>query len=432
MKASLFSVFVVAFALTFCGCDSETTDNSSTPSNPSSNESKSVIDTDTTWTADEEHFLTELTFVTNNATLTIEAGTVVQGDNGSALIVTKGAQLVTNGTAEAPVVFTSSLPEGERRAGDWGGVVLLGNAPTNIGEGNIEGLEADDTRGQFGGDDETHKCGSLTYTRIEFAGFELSTDNELNGLTLGGCGSQTTLDYIQVHQGKDDGIEFFGGSAQASHLVLTSIQDDSVDWDQGFNGQIQFLVVQQNPSDADNSFEADNNKDDNDLMPRSAPTIANATLVGTGKDSQGAQNGMVLRRGTHATLSNFIVMGFPNNGIDVRDESTTQGVSLTNSLFFDNTHHFDADDDDKGDDDAGFNEAEIFGAAETGNVLDQDPLLGAPYDLNAPNFVPQAGSPVADAPAPEGEGFDASATYMGAFASEGDDWTAGWTAYPEN
>ena len=116
----------------------------------------------------------------------------------------------------------------------------------------------------------------------------------------------------------------------------------------------------------------------------------------------------------------------------VRDESSTEGVSLTNSLFFDNTNHFDADDDDKGDDDGGFNEAEVFGAAETGNVVDQDPLLGAPYDLSAPNFVPQAGSPVADAPAPEGEGLDTSATYMGAFAPEGDDWTAGWTAYPAN
>ena len=140
MKAPLYSVFIVALALNFCGCGSETTSSSSATSNPSSSESKNVIDTDTTWTADEEHFLTGLTFVTNNATLSIEAGTVIQGDNGSALIVTKGSQLITNGTADAPVVFTSSLPEGERRAGDWGGVVLLGNAPTNIGEGNIEGL----------------------------------------------------------------------------------------------------------------------------------------------------------------------------------------------------------------------------------------------------------------------------------------------------
>lgn len=232
--------------------------------------------------------------MTNNATLTIEAGAVVLGDNGSALIVTRGVQLITNGTAEQPVVFTSSLPEGERRAGDLGGVVLLSNAPTNIGEGNIEGLQPTDTRGRFGGDDETHKRGSLLYTRIEFAGFELSTDNELNGLTLGSCGSETTLDYIQVHQGKDDGIEFFGGLARASHLVLTSIQDDSIDWDQGFTGTLQYVVVQQNSSDADQGIEADNNEDHNDATPRSAPTITNATFIGTGIDSQGSQNGMVI------------------------------------------------------------------------------------------------------------------------------------------
>jgi hypothetical protein len=391
-----------------------------------------VIDVDTTWTADEEHILTGLVFVTNDATLTIEAGAVVLGDNGSALIVTRGARLITQGTAERPVVFTSSLPEGERRAGDWGGLVLLGNAPTNIGEGNIEGLESTDTRGRFGGDDETHSCGSLSYTRIEFAGFELSTDNELNGLTLGGCGSETTLDYIQVHQGKDDGVEFFGGSARANHLVLTSIQDDSIDWDQGFKGTLQYVVVQQNPSDADQGIEADNNEDNNDATPRSAPTIANATFIGTGKASQGSQNGLVIRRGSHATLSNLIVMGFPNSGIDVRDGSTGAGVSLSQSLFFDNTNHFDPDEDDRGDDDEGFVEAEVFSAPELGNLVDEDPLLGAPYDLSAPQFVPEAGSPAADAPTPEGDDLDATATYMGAFEPGGADWTAGWTAYPEN
>src|SRR5690606_9485742 len=120
-----------------------------------------------------------------------------------------------------------------------------------------------DASGEYGGDDEEHDCGSLKYVRVEWAGFQISLDNELNGISVAGCGSKTTLDYVQVHRGSDDGIEFWGGSAQASHIVVSGAQDDSIDWDSGFQGKIQFLVVQQH-SDGDSLIEADNGADNND------------------------------------------------------------------------------------------------------------------------------------------------------------------------
>src|SRR5690606_13500288 len=132
------------------------------------------IASDTTWTADNTYVLTNLTYVAGGSTLTIEPGTVVQGREGSALVVTAGSRLVAEGTAEEPIVLTSAVAEGGRAPGDWGGVVLLGNAPINLpgGTNQIEGIDPTEDRGTYGGTDAAHDCGSLRYVRIEFAGFE--------------------------------------------------------------------------------------------------------------------------------------------------------------------------------------------------------------------------------------------------------------------
>jgi hypothetical protein len=408
------------------------------------------IDADTTWTCDTVYILTDLAFVVGDSTLTIEAGTIVKGDAASALIVTSGSRLVTEGTASAPVVFTSSADEGTRQPGDWGGIAMLGAAPINVtgGENRIEGLDPTDDRGLYGGDDDAHDCGSLEYTRIEFAGFELSIDNELNGLTLGGCGSGTTVSYVQVHKGFDDGIEIFGGGPTLDHIVLTGNQDDQFDSDFGNVGTVQFLVLQQDPDGVNSSdpqgFEWDNNGDDNDATPRSAPTVYNATLVGA-NDAAGIQNGMILRRGTWGVLRNFVVLGFPVSALDVRDPASVAGteedppeLTIENSLFFENgadgmTHFPDEPTDGTADDDdMGFVEEDFFTDAARENVFDEDPELGDPYSLTAPDFVPADGSPAADGAATPPSGFDTSATYMGAFEPGGDDWTEGWAAYPED
>lgn len=154
---------------------------------------------DTTWKAGKRYIL-EKTIYVENAHLTIEPGTVIEGESGSALVVTASARLFARGKADSPVVFTSARPKGERARGDWGGVVLLGKAPVNEPQASIEGLPEGETRGSFGGDDASHSCGVIEYTRIEFAGYEVYKDNELNGLTLGGCGSNTIVRNVQVHR----------------------------------------------------------------------------------------------------------------------------------------------------------------------------------------------------------------------------------------
>ncbi len=420
-----------------CGTSSNDGNTDDNHNNDGIVEVSSSLTADTTWTADKTYILTELIFVEEGATLTIEPGTTVQGDNGSALIITRDAKLIANGTKEKPIIFTSSTMVGQRRPGDWGGLVLLGRAPINItgGENRIEGIDATDERGVYGGTDSTYSCGSLKYVRVEFAGFELSIDNELNGISVGACGSGTTLDYVQVHMGKDDGIEMFGGLANLKHAVLSSNQDDQLDWDLGFSGNVQFLVVQQNPGDADSGFEADNQHENNDAMPRSRPTIYNATLIGTNAAS-GTQNGMVLRRGTWGLLHNIIVMGFPVAGVDVRDVAGVMGMQMTppaltieNSLFYQNGANFDADADE--DDDGGFDEAAFLSDPARSNKIDVDPMLGAPYNLTAPNFAPAVDSPVASGAATPPAGFD-SAPFIGAIPPGGEDWTAGWTSFPAN
>src|SRR5688500_2406277 len=203
------------------------------------------ITASTTWTATHIYVLEGYVFVTGG-TLTIEAGTTVQGKNGSALTITKNAKLDAQGTVDTPIVFTSAMPTAA--SGDWGGVVMLGQAPINVvgGTNNVEGFPTSyGDRIAYGGTDAAHDCGKLKYARIEYAGFALAVDNELNGLTLGGCGTSTVVDYVQVHLGLDDGVEVFGGTVNIRHIVITQPDDDGLDWDRGWTGTAQYVVIQQ-------------------------------------------------------------------------------------------------------------------------------------------------------------------------------------------
>lgn len=396
---------------------------------------------DTTWTSGTTYVLDDILYVVNNATLTIQPGTTIKGGGiGSALIVTRGSRLVAEGTAAAPIVFTSNIEEGLRAAGDWGGVALLGAATTNVDGPQLEGIEALGGRGEYGGTDDEHNCGSLSYVRIEFAGFEFSMDNELNGLTLAGCGAGTKIDYVQVHRGSDDGIEIFGGKVDISHVVLSNIQDDSLDWDFGWTGRAQFVVARHDAATSDAGFEADNGNPSTEATPRSEPTISNATLIGS---AGSGSPGMVLRRGTWGAIYNTIVTGFPVSGVDIRDAFSVAGTALTpprllvaNSIFFSNgtdgTEHADADGTGDADDDGAFDEDAFLRGAALANRFDVDPGLPNAANVTAPTFVPAAGSPAATGGATPPAGLDTSATYVGAFAPGGADWTSGWTAYPEN
>ncbi len=206
------------------------------------------ISTNTTWTANHVYLLQGQIYVTNNATLTIEAGTVIQGDintAGSGLFVTKGAKLNAIGTSSQPIVFTSNQPVGSRNLGDWGGVILLGKASSNSvgGVANIEGI-APTSDTEFGGGtspDDNDNSGSLQYVRIEFGGYVYAPNKEINGLTFGAVGRGTTIDHIQISYANDDAFEWFGGAVNCSHLVAYRCLDDDFDTDFGFRGNYNFV-----------------------------------------------------------------------------------------------------------------------------------------------------------------------------------------------
>ncbi len=419
----------------------------------------------TTWTSRCDYVLENNVFV-ENAVLTIEAGTTVLGQPGSALVITRTARIFADGTVTDPIVFTSSQPVGMRMPGDWGGVALLGSAPLNVpgNEEILEGLQDDpQNRGVYGGTDGNHSCGLLRYVRIEFAGFEAFLNNELNGLTLGGCGRDTTLQFIQVHLGEDDGIEFFGGNAPMNNIVISRAQDDSLDWDEGWTGPVQFLVIQQDAA-GDNGFEADNLEEDIDAQPRSNPTIYNVTMVGARSSAGPRGRGMLLRWGTTADIGNIIVMGQPGSGLDLRTSATSScaealigctgggSLELEGALFFDigprgpmnqpgtqwaTVEGPDALDPSSEFYDNGFDEDAWLRDPGRAIVFNQDPFLADPYNLTNPGFQPIAASvamtsTVAQTP-PAFEQFDQNARFLGAIrAGAGEDWTEGWTSYPEN
>lgn len=315
---------VATFSLSSCDDDETTTDdtNTSTYTEVSAN-----ITTNTTWTADKKYLLKGNIFVTNNAQLTIEAGTVIFGDKVTkgALIIERGSKIFANGTEAKPIVFTSVAPANFRNYGDWGGVVILGKATNNQGGNvNIEGITSG-SNGQYGGSDDADNSGVFKYVRIEFAGIALSTDNELNGLTLGSVGSGTELHHVQVSWSGDDAFEWFGGTVNATNLVAYRTWDDDFDTDFGFRGKVQFGAIFRDPNQADksgsNAFESDNDGNASANTPLTAPVFANVTAFGPyvyakpsgsnlGAVNANYQNGGHIRRNTALKLYNSAVVGF--------------------------------------------------------------------------------------------------------------------------
>lgn len=305
----------------------------------------------TTWTADKTYILTQPTFVGSDcgadgsaegcvaATLTIEPGTTIlgrtdvpQGIRGAYLVVSRGSRLVADATgedraptAEEVIVFTSDKPRGERARGDWGGLVINGQAPTNAGaEAQGEG-----DSGFYGGTDVDDDSGILRGVRIEYAGDDVTPADQLNGLALQGVGAGTTISYVQIHYNTDDGIEPFGGTVSVDHLVVTGIGDDAVDGTDGYRGFMQFILGQQRGDNADQGFEISNNGDDGDVAPHSTAVIANATMIGASNtvvsgEIAGAESddGVQFREGSRYRMYNTIIAGFGNSGFCITDAST--------------------------------------------------------------------------------------------------------------
>jgi hypothetical protein len=369
-------------------------------------------------------------FVRSGATLKIPAGTQIFGDTGSFLVIDKGAKIIAKGKANKPIVFTSAQPAGQRRRGDWGGLIFNGNAPINVPGGVAQG-EGD--TGEYGGTDPADNQGIMQYVRVEYGGFPISPDNELNCIAFQGVGSGTQVDFVEALNGGDDAFEFFGGTANGKHFVLVGETDDGFDWTFGYSGKVQFVVVQQRADGAgiaDRGVEADNNETDFNLSPRSDPTLANFTLIGDLDPTfPGSSQGMELRRGTAGHLRNFIVTGFKNVGFRITDQATYDQFSAGNLdlqgfILFNNNG---------GDNLTGTTmDAVAAKGFATLKILDQtDPQLTAPFSKTAPNFLPQAGSPALDPAnvAPKfNDPFFEDANYVGAFDGT-HDWTAGWTIF---
>lgn len=282
-----------------------------------------------TFTKDKKYLLKGNIFVTNNAELTIQAGTVIYGDKVTkgALIIERGSKLNAAGTAAEPIVFTSSASPTNRNHGDWGGVILLGKAVNNQStDVSIEGITSGDL-GKHGGTTDDDNSGTLTYVRIEFAGIALTTNNEINGLTFGSVGSGTTVHHIQVSYSGDDAYEWFGGKVNAKYLVAYKTWDDDFDTDFGYTGKVQFAAAFRDPGTADQSgsniFESDNDGNGTANTPLTAPTFANVTAFGpfvyaklnndgtmnNGNVNANYQNGGHIRRNTAFKLYNSVIVG---------------------------------------------------------------------------------------------------------------------------
>lgn len=282
-----------------------------------------------TWTADKIYKLVGFVRVgeeavkgtiTKKTALTIEAGTLIIGDRASkgALIVQRGSQIIANGTAANPIVMTSERAVGEREAGDWGGLVICGQAPNNLAEADRE-LEGG--YGAFhGGTDAADNSGSLKYVRVEFAGIPINPNQEVNSFTFGSVGSTTVVDYVQASFGLDDSFEWFGGNVNCKHLIAYKGLDDDFDTDNGFSGYVQYGVGIRGTTQADisgsNGFECDNNAQGTALTPFTSAIFANMSIIGAKNVAETSispqfQHGAQLRRNNKQKIYNTIITGYP-------------------------------------------------------------------------------------------------------------------------
>lgn len=404
------------------------------------------IDSSVTWTNTKLYRIRGPVFVRNNAVLTIEPGTFVIGEPGSqppsVLIITRSGRIVANGTRSRPIIMTSSQPFGQRKPGDWGGLILLGRATNNwpTGEGPIEGLvDSPDTR--YGGNDDAHDCGTLRYVRVEFAGAELQPANEVNGITWGSCGTRTVSEYLQVTYGFDDAFEWFGGTNNAKYLVGTYTRDDYFDGQIGWRGKVQHALALVNADNGNRGFEMDNNETNHALRPLNAPQFYNVTLVGVGDrftqsvDEGTGVAGIFLRRGAGGVYNNIIVYNWITAGLDLRDTRTLENLdsgdlTMDGILLWDNGKSANRPNTLDGQVTAA---ALPFARGERGrarNVVVADPMLRRPFEYSDPDFRPRLGSPVfrANWVQPPDDGFfDQWATWIGAFGDV--NWTEEWTNF---
>jgi hypothetical protein len=290
------------------------------------------ITADTKLTSDHVYLLTGTINVGNGGvqgatpatatpvTLTIEAGTQIYGALGTsaALVITRGSKIFVNGTAELPVVMssadgtdpaTANIGAGNDYTGpnEWGGLIIDGFGVVNEGAEVLSEAAPDGVNRFFGGNNPLDSSGAIRYLVIAESGEEFRQDEEIQGLTLEGVGSGTVIDYVQVHYSGDDGIEWFGGTVNAKHLVVTAADDDSFDMDLGYQGGVQFAIAVQSNGLGDRTIESDNNGDNFDQLPISTPTFSNITLVGRAGRPDTTTTGALHREGFGGFIHKAII-----------------------------------------------------------------------------------------------------------------------------
>ncbi len=306
------------------------------------------ITANTTWSG--VILLQNKIYVKNNATLTIQPGTIIRGDKATqgSLIITRGAKINAQGTASQPIVFTSNEAVGNRNEGDWGGIVVLGLARNNQpgGVANIEGI-VPTTDTQYGGAFDNDNSGTIKYVRIEFAGIALEPNKEINGITFGSVGSATTVDYVQVSHSGDDSFEWFGGTVNCKHLIAYGGLDDDFDTDFGYRGKVQFALsirdkdLSDAPGDS-NAFECDNDAQGSNATPKTRPIFSNVTLVGpkgngtialpTGEKFEKAFR---LRRNSAVSVLNSLVTGW-EKGLSIEGAPVVANLNGDTMVFVNN------------------------------------------------------------------------------------------------
>ena len=315
----------------------------------------------------------------SSAVLEIGAGAILMGQNGEdALFINPGSRLNALGTQGNPIVMTSATDAADGNVddglvggsstekGEWGGLVINGLAPINDCDVSTNTPGAADCNktgeggsGLFGGTNPNDNSGRLEYVRVQYAGFRFNGEDELNGIAFQGVGDMTVVDHIHVHNGNDDGVEFFGGTVDATHVVVTGADDDSIDWTDGWQGDLQFAVVVQDDVSADRGIEGDNRGNDINVGEaeglRSMPNISNFTFLGSSAAAASPTDGIKIRAGTDGVLANGIVVGFGlGDGLDydddvdyddddVADETSTATPEVFSLFVSGNNNPFDGD-----------------------------------------------------------------------------------------
>jgi len=303
---------------------------------------QSDITSNTTWSTGSVVLLKNKVYVTGGATLTIQPGVIIRGDKATegTLIISKGSKIMAQGSAANPIVFTSNFSVDDGRSpGDWGGVIILGNAVNNQGAAVVEG-GLDANKAAYGGYDNNDNSGVFQFVRIEFAGFPFQPDKEINGLTLGSVGSGTTIDHVQVSFCNDDAFEWFGGTVNAKYLISYRCVDDDFDTDFGYSGKVQFGLILRDPDLADQcscstseGFESDNDGSGTAATPQTSAVFSNITVVGPYRGSTSNaidskfKRALRIRRNSSISIFNSV---FSDWGTGLHIDGTAAETNATN------------------------------------------------------------------------------------------------------